>query len=146
MVFPNFVQLHPMAIKPIFGNNDFTNAGVDFYSMQDVTIAPRGHAEVSTGVGWKPTSTTKSKFYMKIEARSGLSFKNSIETGAGIIDMTYTGEIKIKLYNNSDTYYPVLRGDRIAQGIIHEIPDVALDHQEAQKVDRGDKGFGSTGN
>lgn len=67
-------------------------------------------------------------------------------TSEGVIDAGYTGAIVVKLYNNGDTAYRVLRGDKITQLVI--LP-VVLDELEVvdsvQGFERGDGGFGSTG-
>jgi dUTP pyrophosphatase len=81
-----------------------------------------------------------------IKSRSGLSFNNSIEHGAGVIDSDYRGEVKIKLYNHGNRPVHIHAGDRIAQLLIikHESPEFVL-VDSLDQTDRGDNGFGSTG-
>lgn len=60
--------------------------------------------------------------------------------------MSYRGEIKVSLHNDSTETKTVRAGERIAQLVIqkHEI----VDFEEVDKLDeteRGDGGFGSTG-
>ena len=50
--------------------------------------------------------------------RSGLAWKNFIDTGAGVIDADYRGELKVLLFNHEDTDFQVKCGDRIAQLIL----------------------------
>lgn len=38
----------------------------------------------------------------RIAPRSGLAVKNFIDTGAGVIDADYRGEVKILLFNHAD--------------------------------------------
>lgn len=38
----------------------------------------------------------------RIAPRSGLAAKNFIDTGAGVIDADYRGEVKVLLFNFSD--------------------------------------------
>ncbi len=38
-------------------------------------------------------------YYGRIASRSGLSVKHDLETGAGVIDSSYRGEIKVVLRN-----------------------------------------------
>lgn len=78
--------------------------------------------------------------------RSGLAAKHSIDTGAGVIDADYRGEVKVILFNFSETDFPIKEGDRIAQLIIERIytPDVAVVEKLDESV-RGAGGFGSTG-
>jgi dUTP pyrophosphatase len=40
--------------------------------------------------------------YGRVAPRSGLSVKNFIHVGAGVIDADYRGEVKVLLYNFSD--------------------------------------------
>ena len=38
----------------------------------------------------------------RIAPRSGLAVKNFIDTGAGVIDADYRGQVKVLLFNHSD--------------------------------------------
>ena len=58
----------------------------------------------------------------------------------------YRGELRVALYNESDTDYVIHDGDRIAQLVI--LPFLAAEFAEADaldETDRGAGGFGSTG-
>jgi deoxyuridine 5'-triphosphate nucleotidohydrolase len=69
-----------------------------------------------------------------------------IDTGAGVIDADYRGEVKVLLFNHEATDFTVTRGDRVAQLILEKIatPEViAVDDLDASE--RGAGGFGSTG-
>lgn len=128
------------AIKPTKAHD--TDAGFDFYALHGITIPARSYAIVDTGVHWQPDALC----YMKIESRSGLAVKNGLEKGAGTIDMKYTGEIKVKIRNETDKDYTVRAGDKIAQGVVTMLPkikDVVV--KKLEETDRGDKGFGSSG-
>jgi dUTP pyrophosphatase len=72
--------------------------------------------------------------------------KHGINVGAGVIDPDYTGEIKVALFNHSDTDFEIKRGDRIAQLILErcETPYVR-EIGEINETERGSGGFGSTG-
>ena len=75
----------------------------------------------------------------------GLNVKHGI-TSDGVVDVGYTGSIRVKLYNHSDTAYRVKRGDKISQLVIVPVvipPLVVVD--ELEESERGDNGFGSTG-
>ena len=71
--------------------------------------------------------------------RSGLAWKSFIDTGAGVIDADYRGEVKVMLFNHAETDFEVKRGDRVAQLILERIstPDVvavrALGHPHASR-------------
>lgn len=120
-------------------------AGWDIYADEDVTIQPGKSNVVNTGISIASPSGT----YVRLAPRSGLALRNGIDTGAGICDSDYRGEIKVVLFNHTDdTPFEVHRGDRICQMII--MPYVVYGQlTEVNKftfdTDRGHKGFGSTG-
>ena len=83
-----------------------------------------------------------------LKDRSGLAMKG-ISVHAGVIDSSYTGEIKVVLQNNHYGGYRIHPGDRIAQMVI--VPYLSIETDEVDSIDelgeteRGDDGFGSTG-
>lgn len=81
-----------------------------------------------------------------IKSRSGLSVKNNIEHGAGICDSNFKSNIIVKLYNHGDQEFIVEDGMRIAQLLF--IPIYAgpiMNFNEKNNLERGEKGFGSSG-
>lgn len=82
----------------------------------------------------------------RIAPRSGLASKHFIDTGAGVIDADYRGQVKILLFNHSETDFDVNEGDRVAQLVLERIytPDV-VEVAELEDSVRGAGGFGSTG-
>ena len=56
-----------------------------------------------------------SQSYGRIAPRSGLVANFGIHVGAGVIDPDYFGEIKVVLFNLSDSDYFVEIGHRVAQ-------------------------------
>jgi dUTP pyrophosphatase len=82
----------------------------------------------------------------RVAPRSGLAAKHSIDTGAGVIDADYRGEVKVILFNLGDTDFSIKEGDRIAQLVIERIytPEVVVVEKLEESV-RGAGGFGSTG-
>lgn len=87
-------------------------------------------------------------FELQIRPRSGLSFKHSITltNAVGTIDSDYRGEIMIILYNLGKDDFVINLGDRVAQGIISEVPKVNIKEvEELSSTDRGSGAFGSTG-
>ncbi len=80
-------------------------------------------------------------------SRSGLSAREGIEVGAGLIDNGYRGELKVVLENHTKGHdFYVRKGDRIAQICIEkfEVPSFVVSDQLSES-DRGLKGLGSTG-
>lgn len=64
----------------------------------------------------------------------------------GVIDVGFTGSIRVKLYNHSLTPYAVNKEDKITQLVIVPIltPDLEL-VDSLDETERGENGFGSTG-
>lgn len=80
-------------------------------------------------------------------SRSGLATQSIFVANApGLIDPGYRGELFILLYNGSTETRYIRHGDRIAQLLLIKLPSVEM--VEAPIVadsERGEKGFGSTG-
>jgi dUTP pyrophosphatase len=57
----------------------------------------------------------------RIAPRSGLAAKNFIDTGAGVIDADYRGEVKVLLFNHAETDFEVKEGDRVAQLVLERV-------------------------
>ncbi|CRG92472.1 dUTP pyrophosphatase [Talaromyces islandicus] len=117
-------------------------AGYDIYSAKETVIPAKGKGLVDTGLAIAVPEGT----YGRIAPRSGLASKNFIDTGAGVIDADYRGEVKVLLFNFSDVDFTIKQGDRIAQLVLERIytPDVLVVEQLEESV-RGAGGFGSTG-
>lgn len=57
----------------------------------------------------------------RIAPRSGLAAKNFIDTGAGVIDADYRGQVKVLLFNHAETDFQIKTGDRIAQLVLERV-------------------------
>ena len=117
------------------------DAGLDLYS-RDTAIVWAGKSEVfDTGVHIELPKGTVGF----LKSKSGLNVKYGL-TGEGVIDEGYTGSIRVKLYNNSDTHYVINKGDKISQLVILPIlkPDLEL-VDSLEDTERSDNGFGSSG-
>ena len=121
------------------------DAGMDLSSVDAVTVPARGRMLVDTGLAMEIPEIC----YARVAPRSGLAVKHGICVGAGVIDSSYRGPIKVLLFNHSDEDFKVNIGDRIAQIIfeyIDPVPNVVqVDYSELTTSDRGSGGFGSTG-
>lgn len=141
------------------------DAGWDIKTPKKIIIGPCQSVIVNTGLHIYIPSGIKGI----IQSRSGLSMNFQIEAGnAGVIDSGFTGECKIRIYNNHlHEYFKFNSGDRVAQivfdlslttkrlanlklwwklfwsGIPQQIPEI--DISQWPKTDRADNGIGSTG-
>ena len=120
-----------------------TDAGLDLYCPEgESQIVPaRESAVFDTGVHVElPPGTCG-----LIVSKSGLNMKHGIVSD-GLIDVGYTGSIRVKLYNHSGHDYRVEVGDKISQLAILPIltPELEL-VDRLSETERGDRGFGSSG-
>ncbi|HEU4796940.1 MAG TPA: dUTP diphosphatase, partial [Pyrinomonadaceae bacterium] len=107
-----FKQLDPRAILPSRGSS--FAAGLDIYSIEDLTIGPRERATVRTGLA----VAIPHGFYGRVAPRSGLAVKQGLDVLAGVIDSDYRGELCCVLYNTSPAYMSLPAGSKICQLII----------------------------
>ena len=149
-------KLHPDAKLPIYASRGA--ACFDLHAMVHCSDGLLIQAPESA-LGSEPTEYIFSTglsfeipdgYQMLIFSRSGHGFKNSVRLSncVGVIDSDYRGEVKVKL--TADNWGRGLRvhdGDRIAQAQI--LPVLRADFLEVDTLsdtERGDGGFGSTGN
>lgn len=133
------IMLDKDAIMPTRAHS--TDAGLDLYSRELVTILPGSSAVFDTGVHVELPPNTVGM----IKSKSGLYVKWGL-VSEGVIDVGYTGSIKVKLYNHSRMRYTIRPRDKISQLVIMPILIPSLervDHLET--TERGDNGFGSSG-
>ena len=118
-----------------------SDAGLDLYAREDIIVPAKESATFDTGVHIElpPQSVGF------IKSKSGLNVKHGIQS-EGVIDVGYTGSIKVKLYNHSGYDYKVNRGDKISQLVILPIytPNLEVVY-DLDETERGNNGFGSSG-
>jgi dUTP pyrophosphatase len=117
-------------------------AGYDLYSAYDYIVPKRGKNLIKTDI----RVAIPKGCYGRIAPRSGLAWKHAIDVGAGVIDCDYRGNVAVILFNHSDKDFIISRGDRIAQLIPEMIADTEMIETKLNSTERGDNGFGSTGN
>lgn len=135
-----FLKLHEEAILPTRGSTK--SAGLDLYSIEEVTLKSGERAAVKTGLA----VAIPENFYGRIGPRSGLAVRHGIDTLAGIVDADYRGEILCALINHGQETVTLNKGERIAQLIIESIitPEPAW-AESLDETARDAGGFGSTG-
>lgn len=135
-----FLKLHAEAKLPTRGSAK--SAGLDLYSIEEVTLASGERAAVKTGLA----VAIPEGYYGRIAPRSGNAIKRGIDTLAGVIDCDYTGHLLCALINLGQETVTLEKGERIAQLIIEAI--ITPEPIWAETLDettRGAGGFGSTG-
>lgn len=139
-------RLRPQAKLPSRATSG--SAGMDLYACIDesVTIAPGGLRLIPTGIAIALPDSNSAAF---LYARSGLGVKHGIclANGVGVVDSDYRGEVCVGLCNVSDKPYTIEPNERIAQMVI--APVIIPEIEETDELDdtqRGEGGFGSTGN
>lgn len=137
--------VHPDAKIPTYAHEG--DQGADIYAVEDIIIEPHTFGNmIPTGLkmmipqGWA----------VAIRPRSGMSRTTPlrISNSPATIDQQYRGEVKILFDNFSDKPVEIKAGDRIAQFIIEK--NYRGDYIQVDTVepdtDRGEGGFGSSGN
>ena len=118
-----------------------TDAGLDLRSPICIEVPAKGSAVIDTGV-YVQFPVGIAVFFL---SKSGLNVNHDI-TSDGVIDVGFTGMIKVLLFYHGTKPYQILRGDKITQLVVVEchFPDVEI-VDTLDKTDRGNNGFGSTG-
>jgi len=122
------------------------SAGFDLRARVDggVELAPGAWAMIPTGVAIALPSGHEAQVRPRsgLAARHGLTLLNT----PGTVDSDYRGEIQVIVVNLGRERYTVRRGDRIAQLVVHRLPDVEFEAVDAlPDTRRGDGGFGHSG-
>mgnify|MGYP000194196869 CR=1 FL=1 len=122
------------------------SAGMDLRANIDVDLLlkPMQRVLVKTGLFIELAPG----YEAQVRPRSGLAFKKGITVlnSPGTIDADYRGEIKAILINHSKEDFTITQGMRIAQMVIAKYEHVTLDEVNSlDDTQRGEKGFGSTG-
>jgi dUTP pyrophosphatase len=123
------------------------SAGVDLRANIDkeIILYPMERKLIPTGIFIE----LPKGYEAQIRPRSGLAAKYGITVlnSPGTIDADYRGEIMVLLINLNNEYFSVKPGMRIAQMIIarHEQANF-LDFDVLSETERGDGGFGHSGN
>lgn len=145
---PNIVEVkltHPDVQVPEYATAGA--AGMDLRANIDTPIVVNGGdtALIPSGVCFNMKSPKMAGIVLP---RSGLGYKHGIimANTVGLIDSDYQGEVKIAIWNRSNTAYTIMPQDRIAQIMFMPIDLVDLKVVDSfEPSPRGANGFGSTG-
>ena len=120
------------------------DAGYDLYSRIDAVLEPLSGMVIPVGFAME----LPSGYEAQIRPRSGLAAKHhiTVTNSPGTVDANFRGEVKVILYNLGKEPFIIQRGDRIAQMVICELPEIELvKATELSETDRNTNGFGSSG-
>lgn len=118
-------------------------AGYDLKALCGMTLPVGEIVKVPTGVRLR----IPPGYEAQARSRSGLAARGIIVVNSpGTIDSDYRGEVCVLMQSTKRTH-EIKAGDRIAQLVFHQIPEVYFEIVEGLETDtvRGIGGFGSTG-
>lgn len=136
-------KMHEDAIIPSYQYS--SDAGFDIHCINDMCIKPGCMILARTGLAmfFEP------EYELQLRLRSSMATKTSLimPNAPSTIDSGYVGEIMIPLRNIGSHTVNIKKHDRIAQGIIAPIERaVFVEVESLPQTERGQGGFGSTGN
>lgn len=120
------------------------SVGADLTATSDFVLNP-GHS-VLVGCGF--AIQIPEAYEAQIRPRSSMATKHKITVAnsPGTIDSDYRGEVKVLLINHGRNIFRGKRGYRVAQMVINPITIGNFSEvDELDDTERGDGGFGSTG-
>lgn len=157
---------HPNAKMPAYAH--LTDAGMDVYALEDITIAPGETRLVPTGI----KVALPAGYELQVRPKSGRCLKTKLRVAntPGTIDAGYRDEIGV-IIDNIDApirkihipesnrpltigdvefgqSYTIGKGEKFAQLVLSEVPKVAWYQVESVANTEGENrngGFGSTG-
>lgn len=119
--------------------------GYDIYAAETLTIEPRGHALVPTGIAIECTSPAGERMGALLRDKSSMAARRLALTG-GVIDAGYRGEIQVLLENLGDAPALIRAGDKIANLIPYPVLTGAVKVvEDLSESSRKAGGFGSSG-
>ena len=143
----NIKKLHPNAVIPAYAKAG--DAGMDMYAIANGEADKYGNMVYHTGIAMEIPDGHVGLIY----PRSSVSkTPHSLRNHVGVIDSGYRGEIIFKFgwvesYLTDEAIQIYKAGDRIGQIIIMPYPQVEfVEVDELSDSERGEGGFGSTGN
>lgn len=123
------------------------SAGLDLraFLSEAIELKPMERKLITTGIYIElPIG-----YEAQVRPRSGLAVKHGITVlnSPGTIDSDYRGEIKVILVNLSTKSFTIKHSERIAQLVVSKHEQLQWQQTDTLEIsERGDGGFGHTGN
>lgn len=138
-------KLVPEAVVPKYAKSG--DAGLDLTVVSKNQTLTRNGIMIEYGTGLAveiPEGYVGLIFPRSSISKTGLQLTNCV----GVIDSGYRGEIKFKFRDVSNSVGQIYNiGDRVGQLIVMPYPEVELEEViELTSTERGEGGFGSSGN
>lgn len=144
--FLNYIKTRDVK-DPVRGHE--TDAGIDFFvpnDFEEVTLLPGDDVIIDSGI----KVIVPSGYALIFKEKSGVATKRKLTVGAAVVDSDYRGIVHFHLFNNGTVPQKIRSGDKIIQGIVFPIslctPNEIIESEyNKYKTERGEGGFGSTG-
>ena len=134
------IKLSKDAQMPTYGSEGA--AGLDLYTIEDVTLQPNERKLIKTGVSLE----IPEGHFCYVMGRSGNTIKKGLHVALGLVDEDYRGEIGVMAFNQSNEPIEFKNGDRVAQMVILPYPKVTFkEANDLSQTERADGGYGSSG-
>jgi dUTP pyrophosphatase len=125
------------------------SAGIDFFVPNDfieMTVLPNQRTLIPSGI----KVSLPDGYALIAFNKSGVASKTGMIVGACVVDEDYQGEIHLNMINTSDIGQLIRPGDKLTQFILvpvnyAEPQEVIMDNLYREVTERGEGGFGSTG-
>lgn len=116
----------------------YNDSGADVFATEDVVIEPGKIKAIKTGIGIE----LPDGYDAVIHCKSGLSRSGLLASNAPI-DAGYRGEIHAILFNSTDEYKSIFKGEKIGQLVVR--PVLYPEFVDELGDERNTGAFGSTG-
>ena len=118
------------------------DAGMDFYTVEDVLFPAGKQAEVRTGIAVE----IPEGYVGLIWDKSSISFNLGLKVMGGVVDSSYRGEIIMNLLNTSSKEVLLQKGHKVAQMLVQKFEHCdILEVGKLSETVRGTGREGSTG-
>ena len=146
----NIKKISKDAVTPKFAHR--TDSGFDLFTSEELTLEANQKGVAKTGIifeipnGWGIQIKNKSGITLKgVPTTSGVNA--DITVYEGTIDMDYRGELMIMLKNEENHQITIPKHTKLAQGVLRKVYHCEFNEVlEVSETERGQGGFGSTGN
>ena len=162
----NIKKVHEDAVIPEFAHD--TDSGFDLFTCEDTEVKGKEKGIVKTGlifelpIGWgfqvrnKSGNTLKGVFVLKkipyVNENEEVccrfeKVRADVTVYLGTIDSAYRGEVGIMVKNEEEFDIVIPKYTKLAQGVLERVQQcIFKEVEEVNETDRGEGGFGSTGN